>query len=308
MKRIICLLATLMILTGCGGCAFANNQNKKVIAAINNAIQKNLDLEDIHFQLSASRIDDGRVTEDYDFQIQDWKSPVWKLYGVWLGKYYASQSEDSEFDVWSGYKIYVPRTGYSAYADRDIVCILNRCIDWGCIDWERDDINAWFENTPDNLRKYDFELLGAITEVITTYLKKLPNGAEVKEFRSDNGETEYEFTLTPEQFDEVFQEYVETLKQRYIAVKTGLECHGRIITNSEGYVLVYYISFQNEINDTGLDEPANKKEYHFSLGFLDPGDDVIVEQPDISQLQTFQEYRKKQNELYSNNNDDTTLD
>ena len=132
------------------------------------------------------------------------------------------------------------------------------------------------------------------------YLKKLPKGAVIKEVKSENGETEYHFDLTPEQFVEMYPEYVESVKHKHVelfgfytdyeTVKYGMECHGKIKVNSEGYVTEYTIVFKNEEHNPDADEPVQINPYTVSLKFEEPGKEVVIEKPDFSEYQTYEDY------------------
>ena len=291
MKKIICLLVALLILTGCNAGASNNDQkddDSDNLVTINEAIQKMLDLKDINFQLiilSLGSLDSGEdpfnefesVGEKFEFRVKNWRSVSPELYGTYHNK------------------MFEHRYGDTIFMDKDRVYLIS-----GYSMRNRREIKAWFNNTPENLARYDSEVLGKIIEYVTMYLKKLPKGAVIKEVKSENGETEYNFDLTPEQFVEMFPEYVEAVKHKRITlfgfytdfetVKNGLECHGTIKVNSEGYVTEYTIVFKNEENHPDTDEPAQTNTYTVSLKFEEPGKEVVIEKPDFSEYQTYENY------------------
>ena len=291
MKKIICLLVTLMILTGCSTGASTTSQNndeRDDLVAVNDAIQKMLDLKDINFQLiklSLGSLDSGEdqfnefesVGEKFEFLVKNWRSLSPEIYGTYLNKWFEH------------------RYGDIIFMDKDRVYLIAGLNLRG-----RSDIKAWFDNTPENLVRYNSEVFGKIIEYVTMYLKKLPKGAVIKEVKLENGETEYHFDLTPEQFVEMYPEYVESVKHKrvelfgfytdYETVKYGMECHGTIKVNSEGYVTEYTIVFKNEENHSDADEPVQINPYTVSLKFEEPGKEVVIEKPDFSEYQTYEDY------------------
>ena len=291
MKKIICLLVTLMILTGCSAGASTNSQNNDEpdeLVTINDAIQKMLDLKDISFQLiilSLGSLDSGEdpfneyksIGEKFEFRVKNWKSLSPEIYGTYHDKWFEH------------------RYGDTIFMDKDRVYLVS-----GYSMRSRRDIKAWFDNTPENLVRYNSEVFGKIIDYVTMYLKKLPKDAAIGEVRLENGETEYHFDLIPEQFVEVYPEYVEAVKHKHVelfgfytdyeTVRYGLECHGTIKVNSEGYVTEYTIVFKNEEHNPDADEPVQINPYTISLKFEEPGKDVLIEKPDFSEYQNYEDY------------------
>ena len=288
MKKIICLLAMLLLVTGCTVGASTDIRSSEELDTINNAVAKTLELKDIDYQLIILRYGSLEADKDpfdefetagqkFDFMVKNWRSTSPEISGTYHDKLF----EHSH--------------GETIFMDKDRVYLISS------YSMRRtSDIKAWFENTPENLVRFSKEEFGRIIEYITMYLKELPEGAEIKEVESKTGETEYQFSLTEEQFTEVFKEYVESVKHKYInifgfsteaeTVRSGMECQGTIKVNSEGYVTEYTMCFKNEEHNPDSDEPIKFKTYTISLKFEEPGKDVEIEKPDFSEYQPYITY------------------
>lgn len=302
MKKIICTIMALLLLAGCGVKAnnTANTDNDKAELPVNDAIQKILDLDDLDFQLIILNGNEWDLDADpfevwecvgerLDYKIKGWKTLSPLIYGVYFSKLYEHRNSNEAFV--NNSKVYViSRTAYS----------------------DKYDVKAWFENTPENLTKYGYPILGKLTGYISMYLKKLPADAVIEKVESENGEMVYNFTLTPEQFEAMFREYVDSAREKRISmfgfytdvetIKFGTECHGTIKVNSEGYVTMYSVLFKNEENHIDQDEPKRTTGYSFCLRFNDPGHEFDLEEPNISEYRTMDEYLEEREKNYDPSN------
>ena len=281
MKKVIYLLAIMLILTGCSVGAVTdiegNCKPEGELSTINNAIQKTLGLNDINYQLimlSYGSLESDKdpfnefetVGQKFEFMVKNWRSSSPEIYGTYYDK------------------LFEHRYGDTIFMNNDRVYLIS-----GSSMGRSSDIKAWYDNPPENLVKYNSAVFGKIIEYISMYLKELPEGTVIKEVKSENGETEYQFVMTEEQFAEVYPEYVESVKHLCIdlfgfiaeaeTVRCGIEFDGTIKINSEGYVTEYTMCFKNEEHNPDSDEPIQFNPYTISLRFEEPGKDVEIEKP-----------------------------